>query len=104
MDSHDVQLLLNLYWTQKAAVRHNGEISEWMSIKKGVRQGYVASPYLFAMYTETIMRRLEDKGGFRIGGSVINNLIYANNTVILAETEHGLQHLMDFVIQENEQK
>ena len=36
MDSHDVQLLANIYWKQKAAVRHNGEISEWMSIKQGV--------------------------------------------------------------------
>ena len=53
--SHDVHLLANLYWKQKAAVRHNGEISEWMSIKLGVRQGCVASPHLFAMYTEMIM-------------------------------------------------
>ena len=61
VDSHDVQLLANLYWIQKAAVRHNGEISEWMSIKQGVRHGCVASPHLFAMYTEMIMRSLEDK-------------------------------------------
>ena len=38
VDSHDVQLLANPYWKQKAAVRHNGENSEWMSIKQGVRQ------------------------------------------------------------------
>ena len=38
VDSHDVQLLANLYWKQKAAFRHNGEISEWMSIKQDVRQ------------------------------------------------------------------
>ena len=48
-------------WKQKAAVRHNGEISEWMSIKQGVRQGCVASPHLFAMYSEMIMISLEDK-------------------------------------------
>ena len=39
VDGRDVQLLANLYWKQKAAVRHNGEISEWMNIKQGVRQG-----------------------------------------------------------------
>ena len=83
VDSHDVQLLANLFWKQKAAVRHNGEISGWMSIKKGVRQGCVASPHLFAMYTEIIMIILEDKGGFRIGGRVINNLRYTDDTVIL---------------------
>ena len=66
VDSHDVQILENLYWKQNAAVRHNGEISEWMSIKQSVCQGCVASPHLFAMYTEMIMRSLEDKGSFRI--------------------------------------
>ena len=75
-----------------------------MSIKQGVRQGCVASPHLFAMYTEMIMISLEDKGGFRIGGRVINNLRYADDTVILAEIEHELQHLMDIVVQESEQK
>ena len=52
------------------------------------------------MYTE-MMRSLEDKGGFRIGD---NNLRYADNTVILAEIEHELQHLMGIVVQESEQK
>ena len=90
---------------QKAAVRHNGEISEWMSIQQGVRQGCVASPYLFfSMYTERIMRSLDDKIGFRMGGRVINNLRYADDTVILAETEYELQDLMDIVVQESEQK
>ena len=101
MDSHDVQLI---YWNQKVAVCHNGEISEWMSIKQGVRQGCVASPHLFAMYIEMIMKSLEDKGGFRIDGRVINNLRYADETVILAETEHELHHLMDIVVQESELK
>ena len=64
----------------------------------------VASPHLFAMCTEMLMRSREDKGGFRIGGRVINNLRYADDTVILAETEHELQHLMDSVVQGSEQK
>ena len=50
------------------------------------------------------MISLEDKGGFRIGGRVINNLRYTDDTVIIAETEHELQHLMDIVVQESEQK
>ena len=104
LDSHDVQLLANLYWKQKATVRHNREISEWMSIKQGVCQGCVASPHVFAMSIEIIMRSLEDKIDFIIGGRVINNLRYADDTVILAETEHELQHRMDIVVQEREQK
>ena len=58
-----------------------------MSIKQGVRQGCVASPHLFALYTEMIMREIEDMGGFRIGGKVVNNIRYADDTVILAESE-----------------
>ena len=57
-----------------------------MSIKEGVRQGCVASPHLFAM----TMRSLEDKGGFRISGRVLHNIGYADDTVILAKTEHEL--------------
>ena len=76
-----------------------------INIKQGVRQGCVASPHLFAMYTEILMISLEDKGSFRIGGRVIINLRYADDdTVILAETEPELQHPMDIVVQESEQK
>ena len=75
-----------------------------MSIKQGVCKGCVASPHLFAMYPEMIMRRLDDKGGFRIGGRMIHNLRYTDDTVILAETEHELHHLIDIVVQESEQE
>ena len=82
VDSHDVRLLRNLYWKQKAAVCHNNEFIEWMSIRQRVYRGCVVFPYLFAMYTEMIS--LEGKGSFRIGGRVINNLRYADDTIILA--------------------
>ena len=84
------------YWKLKEAVCHNGDIS----VMKGVRQGCVVSPNLFSMYTEMII--LEDKGGIRIGGRAINILRYADDTVILVETGHELQHLMDIVVQESE--
>ena len=104
IDSHDIQLLANLYWNQQAAVRHNGEVSESVNIKQGIRQGCVASPHLFALYTEMIMRNIEGKGGFRVGGTVINNLRYADDTVIIAETEEELQQLIDIVVRESENK
>ena len=69
-----------------------------MSIKQGVRQGCVASPHLFALYTEMIMREIEDMEGFRIGGKVVNNLRYADDTVILAESEQQLQQLINTVV------
>ena len=73
-----------------------------MSIKQGVRQGCVASPHLFALYTEMIMREIEDMEGFRIGGKVVNNLRYADNTVIIAESEQQLQQLINTVGTESE--
>ena len=51
----ELQLLISLYWSQIAAVRCHDDISAWTSIKQGVRQGCVASPYLFVLYTEMIM-------------------------------------------------
>ena len=59
-------LLTNLYWKQTAAVRCGDDISEWLDIKQGVRQGCVASPHLFALYTEMIVGELDDLDGFRI--------------------------------------
>ena len=87
IESHDIKLLVNLHWNQQAAVRHNGEVSESMNINQGIRHGCIASPHLFALYTEMIMRNIEGKGGFRVGGTVINNVRYADDTIIIAETE-----------------
>ena len=53
-------------------MRCDDDISEWMSTKEGVSQGSVASPHLFTLYTENIMRELADMEGFRIGGTVVN--------------------------------
>ena len=66
VDQAELRLLTSLYWNQTAAVRCDDDISEWMSIKQGVRQGCVASPHLFALYTYIFMRELGDMEGFRI--------------------------------------
>ena len=111
IEYHDIKLIANLYWIQQAIVSDccrtyyvNGEVSESMNIKQCIRQGCVASPHLFALYTDIIMRNIERKGGFRVGGTVINNLRYADDTVIIAETEEELQQLFDIVVQESENK
>ena len=75
-----------------------------MNIKQGIRQGCIASPHLFALYPEIIMRNIEGKGGFRVGGTVIINLRHADDTVIIAETEVELQQLIDIVVRESENK
>ena len=75
-----------------------------MSIKQGVRQGCVASPHLFALYTEMIIREIEDMKGIRIDDKVVNNIRYADDTVILAESEQQLQQLVHTVVTESELK
>ena len=101
VDKSETRLLTNLYWKQTAAVRCGDDISEWLDIKQGVRQGCVASPHLFALYTEMIMRNMD---GFRIGGTVVNNLRYADDTVIIAESEEQLQRLINVVVTKSEEK
>ena len=104
VDDAATRLLTNLYWTQTDAVQCDKDLSEWMSIKQGVRQGCVAYPHLFALYTKIIMREIEDMEGFRIGGQVVNNLRYADDTVILAESEPKLHQLINTVVTKSELK
>ena len=84
VDKSETRLLTNLYCKQTVVVRCGDDISEWLDIKQGVRQGCVASPHLFALYTEMIMMELDGMDGFRIGSIVVNNLRYADDTVIIA--------------------
>ena len=97
VDKSETRLLTNLYWKLTAAVRCGDDIREWLDIKLGVRQGCVTSPHLFTLYTEMIMRELDDMDGFRIGCTVANNLRYACDTVIIAESEEQLQRLINVV-------
>ena len=55
------------------------------------------SPCLFNLYTETIIRHIEDSKGVTLGGSQINNLRYADDTVLLADSEENLQNMMNKV-------
>ena len=104
VDKLETTLLTHFYWKQTADVRCGDDISEWLDIKQGVRQGCVASPHLFALYTEMIMRGLDDMDGFRIGGTVVNNLRYADDAVIIAESEEQLQRLINVVVTKSEEK
>ena len=93
----DMKLIVNLYWTQKAAIRLERGTSENFEIKRGVRQGCVLSPSLFNLYTENIFRTIDNNFGVKIGGYRISNLRYADDTVLLAESEEDLQEIVDRV-------
>jgi len=74
-----------MYWEQTAAIRIENEVSEFIKIKRGVRQGCVLSPDLFSLYSETVTRHIEEMPGIQIGGHTINNLRFADDAVLIAE-------------------
>ena len=90
----DLKLIVNLYWTRRASIRLEKSLSGEIRIKRGVRQGCVLSPCLLNLYTETIVRYIEDSKGVIIGGTQINDFWYAADTVLLADGEEDLQNIM----------
>ena len=97
MQDHLTYLLRNLHAGQEATVRTGHGTMDWSQIGKGVRQGCILSPHLFNLYAEYIMpdaRLDEAQGGIRIAGRDANNLRYADDTTLMAESEKGLKLLM----------
>ena len=90
-------MIRNLYWQQKASVRLESGLTEWTDIKRGVRQGCVISPDIFNLYSEAILRQIEGMPGIRVGGININNIRYADDTVLIATSQKNLQMLVDKV-------
>ena len=97
IDGKDIRIIGNLYWQQKAAIKVGNDISEYTEIHRGVRQGCVLSPYLFNIYTEFIFRESEDLVGVTIGGRNLNNLRYADDTVLMANNKEDLNNLVQTV-------
>ena len=94
---HLTCLLRNLYAGQEATVGTGHETTDWFQIGKGVRQGYIMSPCLFNLYAEYIMRNAgleEAQAGIKIAGRNINNLINADDTTLMAESEELKSLLM----------
>ena len=97
-------LLRNLYADQKATVKTGHGTTDWFQIGKGVRQGCILSPCLFILYAEYIMRNTgleEAQAGIKIAGRNINNLRYADDTILMAEGEE-LKSLLMKVKEESE--
>ena len=101
---NDLNIIRKLYWSQKACVKVNGEMTEFQEIKRGVRQGCVLSPDLFCLYGEMIMRNIRDCECVRVGGQNINNIRYADDTVLVADSEEKLQMMLDRIKKESERK
>ena len=93
---HLTCLLRNLYAGQEATVR-TGHGTHWFQIRKKVRKGCILSPCLFNLYTEYIVRNAgleEAQAGIKIAGRNINNLRYADDTTLMAESEEELKSLL----------
>ena len=90
---HLTCLLRSLYMGQEATVRTRHGTMDWFQIGKGVHQGYILSPCLFnfcAEYTMWNARLDESQAGIKISGRNINNLRYADDTTLMAESEEEL--------------
>ena len=97
LSDHFTCILTNLYAGQEATVRTGHETTDWFQIGKGVCQGCILSPCLFNLYAEYIMRNTGLKGakaGIKIAGRQINNLRYADDTTLMAESEEGLKSVL----------
>ena len=102
---HLTCLLRNLYAVQEATVRTGHGTTAWFQIGKGVHQGCMLSPCLFNFYAEYIMRNAgleETQAGIKIAGRNINNLRYADDTTLIAESEEQLKSLLMKVKVESE--
>jgi hypothetical protein len=97
--THLTALLKSLYANQTSTVRTSSGDCDWFNVMQGVRQGCIASPHLFNIYAEGIMRKALDgfKGGISIGGRLLNNLRYADDTTLLTTTQEDMQELIERV-------
>src|SRR5574339_532397 len=102
---HLTCLLRHLYAGQGATVRTGHGTTDWFQIGKGVCQGCILSPWLFNFYAEYIMRNAgleETQAGIKIARRNINNLRYADDTSLMAESEEELKSLLMKVKMESE--
>uniref|UniRef100_A0AC11DYK1 Uncharacterized protein n=1 Tax=Ovis aries TaxID=9940 RepID=A0AC11DYK1_SHEEP len=102
---HLTCLLRNLYAGQEATVRIGHGTTDWFQIGKGVHQGCILSPCLFNFYAEYIMRNAgleETQAGIKIARRNIDNLRYADDTTLMAESKEELKSLLMKVREESE--
>ena len=96
--------LRNLYASQEATVRTGHGTTDWFQIGKGVHQGCILSPCLFNLYAEYIMRNSEleeAQAGIKIARRNINNIRYADDNTLMAESEEELKSLLMEVKEES---
>ena len=94
ISDHLTYLLRNLYAGQEATVRTGHGTTDWFQIGNGVRQGCILPPCLFNLHAEYIMQNAaldESQAGIRTAGRNINNLRYADDIILMAESKEKLK-------------
>ncbi|KAI5708046.1 hypothetical protein M8J77_015361 [Diaphorina citri] len=97
VDDKDLKIITNLYWNQSATIRVDGEQTEAIKIERGVRQGCILSPLLFNIYSEQIFKEAleEVDEGIPLNGERLNNIRYADDTIVFSDSLEGLQSLVN---------
>ena len=101
---HLTCLWRNLYVDQEVTVRTEHGTTDWFQVGKGVHQGCILSPCLFDLYAESIVRNTgleKAQAGIKIARRNINNLRYADDTTLLAESEEEIKSLLMKVKEES---
>jgi len=100
IDDSDTRIIENLYWGQRAEVKVDDRLTDEIIIRRGVRQGCVLSPLLFNVYSgELIAEAFEELSeGISINGERVNNIRYADDIILLANTFEGMQTLLEGLV------
>lgn len=99
LDSHDIMIIRNIYWNHRGCIRTANGNTSYINIQMGVRQGCLLSPLPFKYI---VKQSLEDRPeGAKINGIVINNKRYADDTVVMGESEEQLQALLSTLTDES---
>jgi len=105
LDGKDLRILGNMYWNRTACLKLDEDITDDAKILRGVRQGCILSPLIFNLYSEKIFKEALNgiEEDIQLNRARINNIKYAEGTVILADNIAGLQTLMDHIAQNSHQ-
>ncbi|GBP49581.1 Retrovirus-related Pol polyprotein from type-2 retrotransposable element R2DM; Endonuclease [Eumeta japonica] len=91
-----IQVLRCLFRSSSVCVRRNGTYTDWFDIRRGVREGCIASPWLLNLFMDSCLQDLKEyECGLRIDELSVKCLLYANNQVILAPSACGLQEMLN---------
>ena len=101
VDGKDLRLLANLYWNPRAAIKADRELGDWIELGKGMRQGCVLSPDLFNLYGEHAYCGIQSDEGIELGNRWYNNLRYADDAALFADSGEGLQRIVYSINEES---